>query len=97
MKTKYKKTKKTLEDLLESTRNTIANIKQVYVNTSRTEFITENVGRDRPKIKMVTYLDSDLSNLLWDELFEYLEFDEDGDVSSYIDILEDIGIEIIEE
>jgi hypothetical protein len=46
---------------------------------------------------MECYLGNDLSILLWDELFEYLEFDEDGDMSTFIDILEDIGIEIIEE
>jgi hypothetical protein len=97
MKTKYKKTKPTLESLQEQWGNTLINIKQLYVNQSRTEFITTDIGKSRPKIKMESYLGSDLSTLLWDELFEYLEFDEDGDMSTFIDILEDIGIEIIQE
>ena len=97
MKTKYKKTKMTLQELQEQWGNTLINIKQLYVNQSRTEFITTDVGKSRPKIKMESYLGSDLSTLLWDELLEYLEFDEDGDMSTFIDILEDIGIEIIQE
>ena len=97
MKTKYKPTKPTIESLTEKWGNTLVNIKQIYVNQSRTEFITTDVGRTRPKIKMESYLGSDLSNLLWDELFEYLQYDEDGDVSTFIDVLEDIGIEIIQE
>ena len=97
MKTKYKKTKPTIESLKESWGNSLINIKELYVNKSRTEFITNDLGKGTPRIKMVTYLGSDLSDLLWDRLLEYLEFDQDGDVSTFIDILEDIGIEIIEE
>ena len=96
MKTKYKKTKPTLESLQEQWGNSLINIKKVYVNQTRTEFITTDIGKSRPKIKMECYLGNDLSILLWDELFEYLEFDEDGDMSTFIDILEDIGIEIVE-
>lgn len=76
----------------------ILGIKTVYVNKTRTEFITTDNGTDRPVIKLVTFKDSKItSDRLWDELFEYLEFDEDGDVSTFIDIVEDIGIEITEE
>jgi hypothetical protein len=97
MKTTYKKTKMTLQELQEQWGNTLMNVKEIYVNQTRTEFISTDEGREYPKIKMTTYLGSDLSKLIWDELLEYLEFDEDGDVSTFIDILEDIGIEIIEE
>jgi hypothetical protein len=47
---------------------------------------------------MEVFGDSEItSDDLWDFLFEYLEDDQDGDVSTFIDILEDIAIEIIEE
>jgi len=73
-------------------------IKTVYVNKTRTEFITTDNGIGRPQIKMEVWGDSEItSDDLWDYLFEYLEDDEDGDVSTFIDILEDIAVEIIEE
>lgn len=73
-------------------------IKTVYVNKTRTEFITTDNGIGRPQIKMEVFGDSEItSDDLWDFLFEYLEDDQDSDVSTFIDILEDIGIDIIEE
>lgn len=74
----------------------LMSVKEIFTNNTRTEFITIENGTDRPSIKMVTFDDVDMSNQIWEDLFQYLEYDEDGDVSSYIDILEDIGIEIVD-
>jgi hypothetical protein len=86
-----------LDILLEKFKNTLFFVKTIYVNKTRTEFITYDLEGEMPRIKMVTYLDLDLSENMWNDLFDYLEYDEDGDVTTYIDILEDIGIEVIEE
>jgi hypothetical protein len=72
-------------------------IHTIYVNKTRTEFITSELEGEMPRIKTITYLDIDMSDNIWNNLFDYLEYDEDGDVSSFIDILEDIGVEVIEE
>jgi len=74
----------------------LMSVKEIYTNNTRTEFITTDNGTDRPTIKMVTFDDIDMSNEIWEDLFQYLQFDEDGDVTTFIDILEDIGIEIID-
>lgn len=72
-------------------------IHTIYVNKTRTEFITTDKEGEMPRIKTITFLDVDMSENIWDNLFDYLEYDEEGDVSSFIDILEDIGIEVVEE
>jgi hypothetical protein len=86
-----------LENLVEKFGEGLFFIHTLYVNKTRTEFITSDLEGEMPRIKMVTFLDIDLSENLWNHLFDYLEYDEDGDVSTFIDILEDIGIEVIEE
>lgn len=75
----------------------LVSVKEIYTNNIRTEFITMDNGTDRPTIKMITFDDVDMSSQVWDNLFTYLEFDDEGDVTTFIDLLEDIGIEIVEE
>ena len=98
MKTENMTTKTTKDSIIKEWEFSLIGVKRLYVNQSRTEFISIGNGTRRPIIKMDCYRVSKItSDHLWDELFDYLEFDENGDVSTFIDILEDIGVEIVQE
>ena len=98
MKTENMTTKTTKDSIIKEWEFSLIGVKRLYVNQSRTEFISIGNGTGRPIIKMDCYRVSKItSDHLWDELFDYLEFDENGDVSTFIDILEDIGVEIVQE
>ena len=84
---------------IDLTQDSFLMIRKIYVNKDRTNFIfrespDENLYND-PRIKMETFENRDLSGLLWDMI---LEMDADGlTTPQIIDVLEDTGLEIIEE
>ena len=92
---------------MDLTQDSILMIRQIYVNADRTDFIYINDKDDNcfqhPRVKMETFENRELSDLMWEHFLdldaaseEFGELIEPLTIPELIDVMEDIGVEIIE-